>query len=280
MTSPLTEQRLDELLVEASSAVEYPPTPDLDRRVLTAIRSESVPRVTAPTRRFAMAAAMALVVVLVVSLALPPTRTAIGEFFGLVEGERIEVLPARTPTAAPTATQPAVVSPSASPLATSTATPSSTPPRTPTPPSALEDVGEPTTLVAAEEAAGFEPLLPASAGEPVAVYLVTYRDVPVIVLEYEQFDLWQAFGTGFGYFAKSVEPETVIETPEVAGTFAYWVESGGHIVSFFDSAGEPVAGSERTVDRNALIWRHSERFFRLETKLSFEEALVIAESLP
>ena len=94
------------------------------------------------------------------------------------------------------------------------------------------------------------------------------------------FDLWQAFGTGFGYFAKSVEPETVIETPEVANSFAYWVESGGHIVSFFDAEGEPVAGSERTVDRNALIWRHSERFFRLETKLPFEEALVIAESLP
>ncbi len=62
------------------------------------------------------------------------------------------------------------------------------------------------------------------------------------------------------------------------------MESGGHIVSFFDAEGALVAGSERTVERtverNALIWRHGEGFFRLETKLPFEEALVIAESLP
>ena len=54
----------------------------------------------------------------------------------------------------------------------------------------------------------------------------------------------------------------------------------GTSVSFFDAEGALVAGSERTVERNALIWRREERFFRLETKLPFEEALVIAESLP
>jgi len=144
----------------------------------------------------------------------------------------------------------------------------------------LEKIGEPTTLSEAAEMAGFEPLLPASAGDPVAVYLVSYEDFPVVVLQYEQFDVWQAYGTGFGYFSKTVSPAVVIETPQVGEGFGYWVESGGHIVRFFDAEGEPVAGSERTVERNALIWRHEERFFRLESDLSLEEALAIAESLP
>ncbi|MBT5773198.1 MAG: hypothetical protein HOH95_02365 [Dehalococcoidia bacterium] len=280
MTSPLTERRLDELLVEASRAVEYPATPDLGSSVLAAIHAEATPNTNRPTQRLLMAAAAVLVLAILGSLALPPTRAAIGEFFGLVQGERIEVLPTAAPTAVPTATQPAVALPSTNPRTTSTPSPSPTPPRTPTPPSALEDIGEPTTLVEAEEAAGFEALLPSAVGAPAAVYLVKYQDFPVIVLQYEQFDVWQASGTTFGYFEKRVPPETVIETPQVAGSFGYWVESGGHIVSFFDAEGAPVAGSERTVERNALIWRQGERFFRLETKLPFEEALAIAESLP
>jgi hypothetical protein len=281
MTNPLTERRLDELLSQAVGAVEYPSTPELSGGVLRAVRSEAVPRAGRGAPRFALAAAAVVVALILASLALPPTRTAISEFFGLVEGERIEVIPTATPTIPPTATPAAAASPSEIPTRTASPTPTATPPpRTPTPPVKLEDIGKPTTLAEAAALAGFQPLLPASAGDPVAVYLVTYRDLPVIVLQYEQFDLWQAFGTGFGYFQKSVEPETVIETPEVANSFAYWVESGGHIVSFFDAEGEPVAGSERTVDRNALIWRYSERFFRLETKLPFEEALAIAESLP
>ena len=274
MTSPLTEQRLDELLAEASASVAYPATPDFGASVLVAIGREVPPTTNRRMQRLAMAAAAVVVLAILGSLAAAPTRTAIGEFFGLVEGERIERLPTATATVAPTVTQPGVVLPSASPRATSTATAS------PTPPSALEEIGEPTTLVEAEGAAGFEVLLPSAVGAPVAVYLVRYEDVPVIVLQYEQFDLWQASGTAFGYFAKSVEPETVIETPKVDGSFGYWVESGGQIVSFFDAEGALVSGSERTVERNALIWRRGERFFRLETGLPFEEALVIAESLP
>lgn len=64
-------------------------------------------------------------------------------------------------------------------------------------------------------------MLPSAVGAPVAVYLVKYEDFPVIVLQYEQFDLWQASATIFGYFGKFVEWETVIETPEVAGSFGY-----------------------------------------------------------
>ena len=272
MTSPLTEQRLDELLAEASVAVEYPATPDLGSSVLAAIGREVPPTTSRRMQRLAMAAAAVVVLAILGSLAAPPTRTAIGEFFGLVEGERIERLP--TATRAPTVTQPAAIAPSVSATATATATTTD-----PTPPSTLDGIGKPTTLVEAEEATGFEAPLPAAAGEPVAVWLVRYEDFPVIVLEYEQFDLWQASGTSFGYFGKFVQWETVVETPEVDGSVGYWVESGGQIVSFFDAEGDLVPGSERTVERNALIWRRGERFFRLETGLPFEEALVIAESL-
>lgn len=279
MTNPLTERRLDELLSQAGGAVEYPATPELSGEVLRVVGDEAIPRAGRGAPRFALAAAALVVALILGSLALPPTRTAIGEFFGLVEGERIEIVPTASPTAVPTATETAA-SASASPSPTRTATPTPTPTATPRPPSVLEDIGESTTLSEAAELAGFEPLLPAGAGSPVAVYLVSYDDFPVIVLQYEQFDVWQAYGTGFGYFSKGVSTAAVIETPQVDGGFGYWVESGGHIVRFFDAAGEPVAGSERTVVGNALIWRHGERFFRLESDLSLEEALAIAESLP
>lgn len=284
MASPLTERRIDELLEEAGAAVEYPATPHLGGSVLAAVASEQAPRATWPTRRLALAAAAVAVLALVVSLALPPSRAAIGEFFGLVEGERIErATPTPPPKLAPTAeaAPAAVVTPLASTRATSTVTPSPTRTSAPTatPPSRLEDVGESTTLGEAEAAAGFEARLPRGAGEPVAVYLVRYEKFPVIVLQYRDFDLWQADGTGFGYFSKTVPPETVIKTPTVAGDIAYWVESGGHIVSFFDAEGEAVAGSERTVDRNALIWRRGTRYFRLESRLSLDEAVTIAESV-
>jgi len=284
MTSLLTEQRLDELLAEAQDAVEYPATPNLGGRVLATVASEPSGGATWPVRRFAMAAVVAVVVALVVSLSAPPTRTAIGEFFGLVEGERIERATA-TPQPTLESTQPSAVAPTANPAPTSSVTPaptpSPTPPRTPKPPTRLEDIGEPTTLAEAEAEAeaGFGARLPRGAREPVAVYLVRYQEFPVIVLKYEAFDLWEAFGTGFGYFSKTVPAEAVIETPEVAGNVAYWVESGGHIVSFFDAEGEPVAGSERAVDRNALIWREGTTYFRLESRLSPEEARAIAESV-
>jgi hypothetical protein len=67
----------------------------------------------------------------------------------------------------------------------------------------------------------------------------------------------------------------------VGGQAAYWIAGGGHIVRFVDASGTVVAGSERTVERNTLIWQSaSGTNYRLETDLTQAEALALAETLP
>ncbi len=61
MTSPLTEQRLNELLEEASAAADYPATPALGPSVLAAVHAEATPNANRPTQRLLMAAAAVLV---------------------------------------------------------------------------------------------------------------------------------------------------------------------------------------------------------------------------
>lgn len=49
---------------------------------------------------------------------------------------------------------------------------------------------------------------------------------------------------------------------------------------FLDADGETIAGTERAVDRDTLIWRNGETFYRLGTDLPRAAAVAIAESLP
>ncbi len=245
----LWEARLDEIAAES----RYPTTPDLGGAVLAAVGGEPIrPRVVGWTPRFAVAAVVALFL-LVAAVAVEPARTAVGEFFGLVEGERIEVLPTPPPGASPT------VLPTAAPV---------------------ESFGAPFTLAELAREIGFEPAL---AGEepPRAVYLVDYEGVEVAVLQYDEFDLWQTRETGYGYFGKVVRVTNVIETPSVNGQFGYWVSGGGYVVRFINADGEEVIGSRRTIDRNVLIWRSATgTFYRLETSLGMEEAVAIGATLP
>jgi len=253
----MTSERMDTIweahLDEATASVDYPATPDLGRSVLAELSRAASPR---PARgwspRFALAAAIALVV-LVATIAIPSTRTAVGEFFGLVEGERIEVLPTPPPGVLPT------------PL--STAAP-------------IASFGSPFTLAEVTRAIGFEPTLP-NDESPRAVYLVDYEGVTVAVLQYDDFDLWQTRETDYGYFAKGVPVTNVLETPQVNGQFGYWISGGSYVVRFINSDGDEVIGSQRTIDRNVLIWRSaSNTFYRLETSLPLEETVTIGARLP
>jgi len=129
-----------------------------------------------------------------------------------------------------------------------------------------------------ELAMGHEPALPSGVGEAEALYVVRYGGQPLLIAVYEDFDLWQTRGGGF--FGKGVPADILIEQPEVNGRDAFWIEPGGHETAFFDDDGNEVRGSRRTVDSNVLIWRGEETYYRLETELSLEEALAIAETLP
>ena len=88
MTSERLDERWEARIDQVAAGARYPETPALGNSVMASVRAEG--RVARPALgvapRFAVAAVLALLV-LVASLAVPSTRTAIGEFFGLVEGE-------------------------------------------------------------------------------------------------------------------------------------------------------------------------------------------------
>jgi hypothetical protein len=282
----LLEGRWERFLDGEAAAVAYPATPELRSAVLSAVAVGERAgggwrdaRGWAP-RRVALATA-AVLVALAATLAWPSSRTAVGEFLGLVEGERIEVVPATaTPAVTATGTGTSEVGAGAAGTSEAGAGPSVTPWPTPTR-HPLATFGDPVSFGEVERALRFVPAL--VDGElPVSVYLLDYESTQVVVLSYPEFDLWQARNTGFGYFSKGPIPSDWISTPAIGERFGYWIEGGSYIVRFVDEEGEVVAGSERTVDRNTLIWQGPEsgRYYRLESGLSLEEAVGIAEQLP
>lgn len=255
MTSERFNVRWETQLDEVAASVSYPATPDLGGAVLAAVGRTPVaaPRpVRGWTPRFAVAAVLTLFL-LVATIAIPSARTAVGEFFGLVEGERIEVLPAPSPGAVPT------VLPTAAPIAS---------------------FGTPFTIEEIATAIGFEPVL-VNDQPPDAAYLVDYEGVMVAVFQYEDYDLWQTRSTDYGYFGKGVPVTNALETPQVNGRFGYWISGGSYVVRFINEDGEEVIGSRRTIDRNVLIWQSASRtFYRLETSLPVDEAVSIGATLP
>jgi len=233
--------------------VAYPATPELGARVLAAI-AEGTPsrsRPALPRRRaLVLASAIALAVAIVVALAVPRSRGAIADLFG-VQGSKIEILPTpaggMTPTPFPT-------------------------------PADIQWIATPTSRDGARSAAGFDPALPPGQGAPLGVYLVDYARLPVVVVQYMHFDLWESRTVGF--FVKGVPEGVAVHDRTVNGLPATWIGEGEHIVRFVDSSGREVAASVRTVDRGTLIWSAGGTFYRLETDLTEEEAVSIAESLP
>ena len=156
------------------------------------------------------------------------------------------------------------------------------------PPVTVPEIAVPATLETAADLAGFPLALPAGHGAPRAVYFIeaylrqvygvdAQGDI-VVVLEFEGFDLWQTRARG--YFLKGVPLDVLIETTDVKGAPAYWIESEGHTLQLVDADGNTVPGSQRTVIRNVLVWRGAETHYRLEGDLTRSQALVIARSLP
>ena len=92
---------LELALVELGRSIDFPPTPDLTSRVRERIATEHPPRRSFLPARRTLVIALALLAVAVGALmAVPGTRAAILEFFGVrgVAIERVETLPT-VPTA-------------------------------------------------------------------------------------------------------------------------------------------------------------------------------------
>lgn len=241
---------VDALLRSVARAFPYPSTPALSGTVLPRLSSEEartgwLDRVRWQYAvRSALAALAALAVVLGALLAVPQSREALADFFGLGH-VRVTVGPVSGP-----------------------------PPPTLSP----NSFARPATAAEAQAAVDFDLRYPAPEGErlePAAVY-VYGEDAPVVIFVYDEFDLYQ---TRLGSFGKEIDYSEPAQEVEVEGLPAIWLETGGHIASFLDEQGRLVVETRRSVDRATLLWERDGLTFRLETSLSQEEAIGVAELL-
>ena len=165
----MNEMTFEERLLErAAASMTYPATPQLRARVVSAVSAPAVRRVGPEIRRpLVLGIAAAAAVVIAVVLGVPASRTAVAKFFH-IQGSKIERLP--------------------------TAPPGETPTPFPTP-VGLESEARRVSLDDAARIVRFRPLLPRD-GDPAATYIVTYGDLPLVVLHYERFDLWETRAGG------------------------------------------------------------------------------------
>jgi hypothetical protein len=248
---------IDALLRRAAAGFAYPPTPPIANSVASRLAEPPAPRPTfgerarswfaAPPLRFALAGLAALLFAMTVVLALPGSRTAVAELFGL---RHVEVRVERAPSPSETAVD-------AGPAR----------------------YAEPATLGEARSLAGFPvrlPTYPPGIGTPSAVYVqhLLYETVVILSYEEEGFELHQARLRG--KFVKGVPRG--IEVAAVGGALALWVP-GEHGTAYEDENGMEVGGSVRPVYRPTLLWERDGITYRLETDLSKAEAIRVAESL-
>jgi hypothetical protein len=258
-----------------ASALPYPPTPDVAgavRRRLAAESARPAPRAFV-TRRPRLAWAIAVVVLLVAGLlAVPEVRAGLLQFLQVGAVRIFLVAPSPTPSEAE-------VIVTALP-GTGTLAPTATPPPTPPPVSSLLDLAGETTLEDARARFGFPialPAYPSGLGPPDRVFLQDFGG-PMVVLVWldpaqpDRVRLSLHLLTCDVCATKGEPP--VILTMSVNGQPAVWTE-GPYMLQL--SNGE--LDLRRMIEGHVLIWAEGPITYRLETDLSLDEAVKIAESL-
>jgi hypothetical protein len=240
----------EQLLTRAAAATAWPAAAPMRSRVLSRIAAAPPREVRRPLRPafVAIASAVAVVAALGAMLAVPSSRDAVADLFD-IEGSDVQPLPATTALPLPTS-----VDPGATPV---------------------------TSVPAAATLAGFDPALPGGS-DPNATYVARYGETTGIILEYDGFTLWQVptAGSFEGSFDKGVPSPATIEDVAVNGRPGRWISRGPHHVGFVTAAGEYLGATQRTVERNTLIWNSGDVLYRLETDLPLQDALAIASELP
>ncbi len=259
----LSEDELTAALEDAGRHVAYPPTPDLARSVVQRLETGAVPERlarrgwwTAGWRTAAAGLALTLFLFAGSLVVSPSWRRAVADFLG-VSGIRIEVSD-----------------------------------RLPTPLGGQLDLGERVSLAEAEESVTFDVLVPEALGAPDEVYFDQPPQDGQVSLVYRAGDgLPSASESGVGVlltqfrgdvvdFAKKVlSAGTRIQAAQVDGFPAYWIEGAPHAFLYRDPDGDIVEETVRLAD-NVLLWEQGDITFRLESALSLDEAIRIAESLP
>jgi len=269
-TNPISEEHLQEV----ASRFRYPPTPDVAGAVMERLESGSRPIVKL---RSAWVVTGLLILVLAVLFAVPGVRAEIIRF--------LQVGVVRIFPSAPTQT----VEPSSIPQLPTTATPMPVSPSTATP---APGVNEPlytititglsgeTTLAEAQANILFPirlPEYPADLGAPDRVFLQEDGGMVILVWtvpddpEKARLSLHEIASENI--MLSKYQPRVIRET-QVNGVYAVWAQ-GPYLVRLTSGSYD----FRRTVEGNTLIWEEEGITYRLESDLTLEETIRIAESL-
>ncbi len=287
-------ERLENALVRAGRGMEYPATPPIAARVRNELTREVSPRAFVPTRnraRILVPLAAALILALALLLTIPATRDAVAQFLGL-RGLRIFYA---TPTSPPTpllqgegsATRvhPSPAGSEGTQTLLVTATPRPTATQTIQPFTLCCE----TILHDAQQRARFKLLVPPDELPSRVYYQNVFDNGEQVVMMFgdaqnPRFTLYQAQRWIYGkMLGKELNEHTLLGEAQVNGERALWFSGAPHVVVMLDARGEPIYQTRRTVDANTLVWETGAEddgvIYRLETKLSLNEAARFAESL-
>lgn len=268
--------RWEARLRATAGALPYPSTPDVAEAVRQRLAAESARRAPGSfvTSRPRLAWAIALVVLLVAGLlAVPEVRAGIIQFLRIGAVRIFLAPPTPTPSEAE-AIVPALPATGVSPVTTATPRPA------PTLAASLIDLGGETTLEEARARFGFPlalPAYPSGLGPPDRVFLQNFGG-PMVVLVWldpaqpDRVRLSLHLLTCDVCATKS-EP-AVIQTTSVNRQPAVWTE-GPYMLQLSNGS----IDLRRMVEGHVLIWADGPITYRLETDLSLDEAVKIAESL-
>jgi hypothetical protein len=283
----LTDAELARELADLGARIAFPATPDLARGVRDEIGGapdRTVVRLF-PLRRL-LAAAAIVVLALVAGLVLSGGfRSTVADFFG-VRGVRI-VIERETPTA--------TTVPARTPAGTPIASPVASPRAEATPVGAGLLLGRRVTLAEAEAATRYRVQVPslASVGVPDEIYLRTLPDGNQMVsfVYLPRSGLPETLETGVGallmqfeardnveYLGKRISEGNAYFGVDVNGQQAVWI-GGSHNLTLLPDPSRGCCDEPDRTAGNVLLWEEDGQIFRLESSLSLEEALAIAESV-
>jgi hypothetical protein len=155
-------------------------------------------------------------------------------------------------------------------------------PGTPTPTPTITSLSQccETTLADARRRARFKILLPPSPA-PSRVYFQEVQDGQQLILIFgdpnaPRFTLYEST---LVMYQKGINPGTFLAETEVKGARAVWLSGAEHVVVLLDASGERRIDTERVVNANTLAWEIGDVTYRIETTLSRDQAVQLAESL-
>lgn len=263
----MTEMDIENKLRSIANGMEYPRTPNIAGSVTARLRTATRPRFNSK----ALVWSLTIILVLCSSLMLiPPARAAILEF---IQIGVVRIFPQSTePTVEPLRTAtPAALAPV---TATSSSQASNLIP-------ILDQMAGRTTLSEAQNKVEFSillPAFPADLGQPDYVYVQNADGNMVILvwLDPQQPDkvLMSLHFIPNGSWAITKMGPKIIQEVEVNGQRAIWAE-GPYPLRMRGGDLEIT----RLIDGHVLIWTGGDVSYRLETSLTMEEAVRIAESL-